>query len=114
TGLSRPARPAGDHQHFIAFLSTLSRDTTDAPMGGVGADPVAVLDGGVPGPHSPGPYHHPHDHRSVLCEPGGHTRCPTRPGPTRVSHVYSTFWECPQSQSPFSLCLPRGGLSRSH
>src|SRR5262249_42913710 len=74
-------------------------------MGRLGAHPLAVLDGGFTGPHGQSPYDHPHDHRAVLCEPGGHTRCPTRPGPTRGSHVYATFWECPQSDGPFIIPL---------
>src|SRR5215471_2756461 len=32
----------------------------------LGADPVALLDGGVPGPHGPGPYDHSYHHRAVL------------------------------------------------
>src|SRR6266540_3253881 len=66
----------------------------DAPMGRVGARTLAVLDGLFTGPHRAGPYDHPYHDRAVLCEPGGHTRCPTRPGPTGVGDVYPTFWQC--------------------
>ena len=37
----------------------------DTPMGRLGADPVAVWDGRIPGPHRYGPYDHPHHDRSV-------------------------------------------------
>ena len=43
----------------------------DPPLGRVGACPLAVLDGRVPGADREGPYHHPHHDRAVLCEPGG-------------------------------------------
>jgi hypothetical protein len=45
----------------------------DTPMGRLGPHPLAVLDGLVTGPDGDGPYDHPHDDRSVLCEPSSHT-----------------------------------------
>src|SRR5262249_30667422 len=47
---------------------------TDAPMGRLGAGPLALLDGVFAGPHRQGPYHHSHHDRTVLCEPGSRPR----------------------------------------
>src|SRR5262249_27121634 len=77
----------------------------DTPMGRLGAHPLAVLDGGVPGPHGAGPYNHPYHDWTVLCEPGGHTQCSTRQSPTGVDHVYPTFWQCPPADDVFIIPL---------
>src|SRR5262245_31379652 len=53
-----------------------TRDSLGAnvAMGGVGTHALAVLDGVFTGPDRDGPYDYPHNDRSVLRQPSGHTR----------------------------------------
>src|SRR5262249_54379126 len=83
----------------------------NAPMGGVRADSLTVLDGRVPGADRDGPYDHPYHDRAILCAPGGHTWSPTGEGATRVGDLYPTFWQCHQFERTLSFCLSWGGLS---
>src|SRR5262249_33053684 len=46
----------------------------DTPMGRLGTDPVAVLDGLFTGPHRHGPYDHSHHDPSILWEQDMHPR----------------------------------------
>jgi hypothetical protein len=62
----RPDRGAsGRARHSLGF---------EAPMGRVGTDALAVLDGVFTGPDRDSPYDHPHHDQSVLRKPSGHTR----------------------------------------
>jgi hypothetical protein len=67
---------------------------------------LALLDGFLAGPDGDGPYDYSYHDRPVLRAPGGHTRCPTGPGPTGIGHRYPTLWQRHQSQSPFRPHLP--------
>src|SRR5438874_2090431 len=78
-----------------------------AAMGGVRADPVALLDRLLTGPDRQNPYHDPQDYRAVLRQPGGHTRGPAWQGASRVGDLYPALWECAQSQCALSPALPR-------
>jgi hypothetical protein len=63
----------------------------DTPMGRLGTDPVAVLDGFFTGPHRHGPYDYSHHDRSVLREPSGHTRYRAGQSPTGIGDLFQRF-----------------------
>src|SRR5215470_10970446 len=83
-------------------------------MGGVRADPVALLDRLLTGPDRQSPYDHSHHHRAVLRQPGGHTRSRAGPRPPGIGHLYSAFWQRPEYECALSLALLGGGVSGSH
>src|SRR5712691_4280380 len=60
------------------------------------------------------PYDHPHDDRSVLCEPSSHMRHRAAEGPTGISDIYPAIRQRHQFECALSCGLPGGGLSGSH
>jgi hypothetical protein len=78
----------------------------DAPMGGVGTHPLAVLDGSFKGPDGKGPYDYSDHDRTVRREPSSQTWHRAAAGPTTVGDVSPAIRRQPQFESPFSCCLP--------
>ena len=73
--------------------------------------PLRYWTASSPGPDRQSPYHHPQDHRAVLRQPGGHTRCLAGEGvmPGSVTFI-QRFGSALQLESPLPLLFLEGCL----
>src|SRR6266571_6172098 len=79
---------------------------SDAPMGRVGAHPLALLDRTIKGTDGKGPYDYSYHDRAILREPSRQKWHRAAEGPTRVGDVYPAIRWRHQFECPLSCCLP--------